>query len=130
MRKISFPVTDKEKVPYTGIGHYAPKGTKQRVIIWRIGDDYRLYQHEENIIPDQYGNEILSHSALATMGKFPFDYTAQGRYVPDEKTTSMVINPEAYGGWRNPNERRKEYLTKRVLPILDRAFNNPQIIEF
>lgn len=130
MKKISFPITDKGKTPYTDIGHYAPEKTRQTVIIWRIGSDYRLYQYKENIVPDQYGNEVLSHSDLATMKKFPFDYVSQGRYVPDKKIASMLIDPDAYGGWRNPNERKKEYITKRVISVLDRAFNNPEIVEF
>ena len=45
-------------------------------------------------------------------------------YNPD---TSKEDVDEA---WQYINERKKEYITKKIIAILDKDFNNPEIVEF
>ena len=127
--KIAFPLVQRPKDKnYADIGHmFEYKDKQQKVFIWRIDEQYLMHTFEEDI-DSEYGRQ--THTQLAHMGKLPISYIAQGRYVPAEHTTSMFILPDAFGGWANPNYRRKDYIIKKVEEVLDSKFNTPKIIEF
>lgn len=126
--KLAFPITKKDRdMGYMDIGH-PEENNNQKVSIWRIDENFNIVVYEEGPEADYYDKK--THTQLSILGNLPINYIAQGRYIASEHISSLFINPDAYGGWQNPNYRKMEYLLKKAEEIVDAKFNNPRIALF
>jgi len=111
-------VEDEDCYDYTMIGH--PGARPEYTFLWMIDNNYKfhvtgLFEHHRHDFWPKYiylenKNELI----------------ASGRYDKYRDITSMMLECEA----RKLETRRKEYVRRQVEKILDKYFNNPEIIFF
>jgi len=119
--KIAFPLAKTpEHLFYTDVGHGHAGADVKEHDLWIITKGFRLLNAS--------GFDYSVHTGAWKISFIQDNALALGRYVKEDDNDpgmlSIAYNP------RLVPINRKDYVRDRILPILDKYYDNPKIMEF